>query len=108
MTTRHILVKLSKISDKDNVLKAAREQVIYGGTKTSCYNSSLENRRISLNYGRGKKILSRNLYLAKLLSKNESKIKTFPDTARLKAFITSRACATRINKGPPSKRNGQR
>lgn len=55
MRTRHILVKLPKISDKDNILKAAREQIIYGETKTSCYNSSLENRRISLKYGRGEK-----------------------------------------------------
>lgn len=103
MTTRHILVKLPKVSDKDTILKAAREQVIDRGTQTSRHNSSLENRRVSLKYGGGGKNLSRNLYLAKLLSKNESKIKTFPDTARLKDFITSRACTARINKGPQAK-----
>ena len=83
-TPRHILIKLTKIKDKEKILKAAREkkQITYKGTliKLSADFSAetLQARREwhdILNVMKGKKFLPRITYPARLSFRFEGEIR---------------------------------
>ena len=93
-TPRHILIKLTKIKDKEKILKAAREkkQVTYKGTmirlSADFSAETLQARREwhdILNMMRGKNLQSRLLYPARLSFRFEGEIKTFSDKQKLRA-----------------------
>ena len=92
-TLRHILIKLTKIKDKEKILKAAREkkQVTYTGTpiRLLAYFSaeSLQARRERHdipNTMKGKNLQPRLLYPARLSFRFEGEIKTFTDKQKLR------------------------
>ena len=85
-TLRHILIKLTKIKDKEKILKAAREkkQITYKGTlirlSEDFSTETLQARREwhdILNVMKGKNLQPRLLYPARLSFRFEGEIKTF-------------------------------
>ena len=87
-TPRHILIKLTKIKDKEKILKAAREkkQVTYKGTpirlSADFSAETLQSRREwhdILNVMKGKNIQPRILYPARLSFRFEGEIKSFTE-----------------------------
>ena len=94
-TPRHILIKLTKIKDKEKILKAAREkkQITYKGTpiRLSADFSpedlpAREEWHDILNVMKGKNLQPRLLYLARLSFRFEGEIKTFTDKQKLREF----------------------
>ena len=92
-TQRHILIKLTKIKDKEKILKAAREkkQVTYKGTpirlSADFSAETLQARREwhdILNVMKGKNLQPRLLYPARLSFRFEGEIKTFSDKQKLR------------------------
>ena len=90
-TPRHILIKLTKIKDKEKILKAAREkkQVTYEGTPIRLLADfsaeTLQARREwhdILNVMKGKNLQPRLLYPARLSFRFEGEIKSFTDKYR--------------------------
>ena len=87
-TPRHILIKLTKIKDKEKILKAAREtkQITYKGTPVRLLSDfsteTLQARREwhdILNAIKGKNLQPRILYPARLSFRFEGEIKSFTD-----------------------------
>ena len=87
-TPRHIIIKLSKIKDKERVLKAAREKetVIYKGVPIRILadfsKETLQARRgwkEVFKVMKSKDLQPRLLYPAKLSLRMEGQIKCFPD-----------------------------
>ena len=107
-TPRHIIIILSKIKDKERILKAAREKetVTYKGVPIG----------LSADFSRdlaGKKGLERSiqsherqgptsqiLYPAKLSFRMEGQIKCFSDKVKLKDFIIAKPLVYEMLKGP--------
>ena len=96
-TTRHILIKIEKIKDKDRLLKAARERnkITYKGKPiglTSDFSAeTLQARREwhdVFNAVKQKGLEPRLLYLARLSFKFEGGIKQFPDKQKLREFTS--------------------
>ena len=98
-TPGHILIKLTKIKDKEKILKTAREkkQITYKGTpiRLSAYFSAetLQARRewhgtLNVMVMKGKNLQPRLLYPARLLFRFEGEIKTFTDKHKLREFKT--------------------
>ena len=96
-TPRHIIIKLSKIKDKERILKAAREKetVTYKGvpirlsadfSKVTLQAKGLER---SIQSHERQDLHPRLLYPAKLSFRMEGQIKCFPDKVKLKEFITN-------------------
>ena len=94
-TLRHILIKLTKIKDKEKILKAAREkkQITYKGTpirlSADFSAETLQARREwhdILNVMKGKNLQPRLLYPARLSFRFEGEIKTFTDKQKLREF----------------------
>uniref|UniRef100_A0A5G2QLX4 L1 transposable element RRM domain-containing protein n=1 Tax=Sus scrofa TaxID=9823 RepID=A0A5G2QLX4_PIG len=94
-TPRHIIIKLTKIKDKEKILKAAREkkQVTYKGTPIRLLADfsaeTLQSRREwhdILNVMKGKNLQPRLLYPARLSFRFEGEIKTFSDKQKLREF----------------------
>ena len=94
-TLRHILIKLTKIKDKEKMLKASREkkQITYTGTPIRLLadfsTETLQARREwhdILNVMKGKNLQPRLLYPARLSFRFEGEIKTFSDKQKLREF----------------------
>ena len=87
-TPRHIIIILSKIKEKEGILRAAREKeiVTYKGVpirlSADCSKETLQARRgwkEVLEVMKGKDLHPRLLYPAKLSFRMEGKIKCFPE-----------------------------
>ena len=94
-TPRHVLITLTKIKDKEKILKAAREkkQITYKGTpirlSADFSAETLQARREwhdILNVMKGKNLQPRLLYPARLSFRFEGEIKTFSDKQKLREF----------------------
>uniref|UniRef100_A0A8D1XAT4 L1 transposable element RRM domain-containing protein n=1 Tax=Sus scrofa TaxID=9823 RepID=A0A8D1XAT4_PIG len=106
-TLRHILIKLTKIKDKEKILKAAREkkQVTYKGTPIRLLADfsaeTLQARREwhdILNVMKGKNLQPRLLYPARLSFRFEGEIKTFTDKQKLREFSNTKPALQQILK----------
>ena len=98
-TPRHIIIKLSKIKDKERILKAAREEetVTYKGVpiriSADFSKQSLQARRgwqEVLQVMKGKGLHARLLYPAKLSFRMEGQMKCSPDKVKLKEFVITK------------------
>ena len=107
-TPRHIIIKLSKIKDKERILKAARgkERVTYKGVpirlSADFPKETLQARRgwkEVFEVMKGKDLHSRLLYLAKLSFRVEGQIKCFPDKVKLKEYIIIKLLVHEMLKG---------
>ena len=96
---RHILIKLTKIKDKEKLLKAKREkqQIIYKGTPirlTADFSAeTLQARREwhdILKVMKGKNLQPRLLYPARISFRFDREIKSFTDKQKLREFITTK------------------
>uniref|UniRef100_A0A8D2CEE9 L1 transposable element RRM domain-containing protein n=1 Tax=Sus scrofa TaxID=9823 RepID=A0A8D2CEE9_PIG len=106
-TPRHILIKLTKIKDKEKILKAAREkkQITYKGTpmrlSADFSTETLQARREwqdILNVIKGKNLQPRLLYPARLSFRFEGKIKSFTDEQKLREFSNTKPALKQILK----------
>ena len=106
-TLRHILIKLTKIKDKEKILKAAREkkQITYKGTPIRLLADfsaeTLQARREwhdILNVMKGKNLQPRLLYPARLSFRFEGEIKTFTDKQKLREFSNTKPALQQILK----------
>uniref|UniRef100_A0A8W4FGN6 L1 transposable element dsRBD-like domain-containing protein n=1 Tax=Sus scrofa TaxID=9823 RepID=A0A8W4FGN6_PIG len=102
-TPRHILIKLTKIKDKEKILKAAREkkQVTYKGTPKRFSAETLQARREwhdILSMMKGKNLQPRLLYSARLSFRFEREIKTFTDKQKLREFSNTKPALQQILK----------
>ena len=95
-TSRHIMITLPKIKDKERILKASREKeiVTYKGVpillSADFSKETLQARRDwkkLFKAMKSKDLHLRLLYPAKLLFRMEGQIKCFPDKVKLKEFI---------------------
>ena len=98
-TLRHILIKLTKIKDKEKILKAAREkkQIADKGTpirlSADFSTENLQARREwhdILNVMKGKNLQPRLLYPARPLFIFEGESKTFTDKQKLREFSNTK------------------
>ena len=92
-TSRHVIITLAKIKDKERILKAAREKdtVTYKGVpkrlSADFSKETLQARRgwkEVFEVMKGKDLYIRLLYPAKLSFRMEGQIKCFPDKVKLK------------------------
>ena len=106
-TPRYILIKLTKIKDKEKILKAAREkkQITYKGTpirlSADFSTKALQARREwhdILNVMKGKNLQPRLLYPARLSFRFEEEIKTFSDKQKLREFSNTKPALKQILK----------
>ena len=107
-TSRHIIITLAKNKNKERILKAAREKetVTYKGfpVRLSADFSKiiLQARRGwkgVFEFMKGKDLLPRLLYPAKLSFIMKGQIKCFPDNVKLKEFIITKALLYEMLKG---------
>ena len=98
-TSRNVIIKLSKINDKERILKTAREKdtVTYKGLpirlSADFSQETLQARRgwkEVFQVVKGKDLHPRFLYPAKLPFRMEGQIKCFPDKVKLKEFIITK------------------
>uniref|UniRef100_A0A8D1YD07 L1 transposable element RRM domain-containing protein n=1 Tax=Sus scrofa TaxID=9823 RepID=A0A8D1YD07_PIG len=106
-TPRHILIKLTKIKDKEKILKAAREkkQVTYQGTLIRLLADfsadTLQARREwhdVLNMMKEQNLQPRLLYPARLSFRFEGESKTFIDKQKFREFSHTKPALQRILK----------
>ena len=97
---RHIIIKLSEIKDREEILKAGKEKkfLTYKGTpirlSVDFSAECLQDRRQwddVFKVVKEKDCQPRILYLAELVFRNEREKKTFSDKPKLGEFITTRA-----------------
>ena len=98
-TLRHIVIKLMKIKDRDKILKATREkqQITHKGTpirlSADFSTETLQARREwhdIFKVMKGKNLLPRIYYTARLSLRFDGEIKSFSDTQRLREFNTTK------------------
>ena len=98
-TTRHILMKLSKIKYKEKLLKAAREkqQITYKGVPirltADLSAETLQARREQqdiFKVMKGKNLKPRLLHPARISFRFDREIKTFTDKQKLREFSTTK------------------
>ena len=96
---KHILIKLSKIKNKEKLLKAAREQqqITYKGTPirltADLSAETLQARREwhdILKVMKGKNLQQRLLYPARISFRFDGEIKSFTDKQKLREFSTTK------------------
>ena len=96
---RHIVIKLTKIKDKEKLLKATREkqQITYKGTPISVTADfsadTLQARREwhdIFKVMKGKNLQPRLLYPARILFRFNGEIKSFTDKQKLREFSTTK------------------
>ena len=96
---RHIIIKLTKIKDKEKSLKATREkrQITYKGTPirlTADFSAeTLQDRREwhdILKMMKGKNLQPRLLYPARISFTFDGEIKRFTDKQKLREFSTTK------------------
>ena len=106
--TRHIIITLPSIRDKERILKAAREKetVTHKGVpiklSADFSKETLQARRgwkEVFQVMKGKDLHPRLLYPAKLSFRMEGKIKCFSDKVQLKEFIITKALLYEMLKG---------
>ena len=107
-TSRHIIITLPKIKDKERILKAARAKEIVTYKRVPIRPSAdfsketLQARRgwkQVLQVMKGKDLLPRLLYPAKLSFRMEGKIKCFSDKVKFKEFIITKPLLYEMLKG---------
>ena len=107
-TSRHIIIKLPKIKDKERILKEARgkETVTYKGVpirlSADFLKETLQARRDwkeVFEVMKGKDLHPRILSPAKLSFRMEGQIKCFPDKVKLKEFIITKPLVYEMLKG---------
>ena len=96
---RHVLIKLSKIKDKEKILKAAREkqQITYkripvrlaADLSTETLQARREWQDI-FKLIKGRNLQPRLLYPARISFRFDRKIKTFTDKQKLREFSTTK------------------
>ena len=98
-TSRHILIKLSKIKYKEKILKAAREkqQITYKGIPirltADLSAEALQARREwqdIFKVMKGKNLQPRLLYPARISFRFDAEIKSFSDEQQLREFSTTK------------------
>ena len=98
-TPRHIVIKLSKIKDKEKISKAAREkqQITYKGTPVrltaDLSAETLQARREwhdILKVMKGKNLQPRLLYPERISFRFDGEIKSFTDKQKLRKFSTTK------------------
>ena len=98
-TLKHIVIKLTKIKDKEKLLKATREkrQITYKGTPirlTADFSAeSLQARREwhdIFNVMKGENLQPRLLYPARISFRFDGEIKSFTDKQKLREFSTTK------------------
>ena len=98
-TPKHIIITLAKMKQKERILEAAREKntVIYKGVpirlSADFSKETLQARRgwkEVFKVMKGKNLHPKLLYLAKLSSRMEGKIKCFSDKVKFKEFIITK------------------
>ena len=99
-TPRHIVIKLTKIKHKEQILKATREkqQIIHKGIpiRITAYKSSIETLQVRrewqdrLKVMKEKNLQPRLLYPARISFKYEGEIKSFTDKQKLREFSTTK------------------
>ena len=96
-TPRHIQIKLTKIQDRDKILKATREksQITYKGTPIRLSaDFSIETLQARREWHdifkvvKGKNLQPRILYPARLSFRFDGEIKRFPEKQKLREFST--------------------
>ena len=107
-TPRHIVIKLTKIKHKEQILKAAREkqQIVHKGIpiRTTAYKSSIETLQVRrewqdrLKVMKEKNLQPRLLYPARISFKYEGEIKSFTDKQKLREFSTNKPALQQILK----------
>uniref|UniRef100_A0A8D1GA18 Uncharacterized protein n=1 Tax=Sus scrofa TaxID=9823 RepID=A0A8D1GA18_PIG len=107
-TLRHILIKLTKIKNKEKILKAVREkkQTTYKGTLIRLLANffsaeTLQARREwhdILNVMKGKNLQPRLLYPARLSFRLEVETKSFTDKQKLREFSNTKPALQQILK----------
>ena len=107
-TLRHILIKLTKIKDKEKILKAARKkkQITYKGTpirSSEDFSAEILQARREwhdiLNGRKGKNLLQpRLLYPVRLSFRFEGEIKSFTDEQKLREFSNTQPALQQILK----------
>ena len=104
---RHILIKLSKIKYKENILKSAREkqQITYKGIPirltADLSTETLQARREwqdIFKVMKGKNLQARLLYPARISFRFDGEIKTFTDKQNLTEFSTTKAALQQMLK----------
>ena len=104
---RHILINLTKIKDKEKILKAARgrKQITYKGTpirlSADFSTETLQARREwhdILNVMKGRNLQPRLLYPARLSFRFEGEIKSFTDKQKLREFSNTKPASQQILK----------
>ena len=107
-TPRLIIIKMSKIKDKERILKAARERqrVTYKGVPIRLLadfsKETLQARRDwqeVFKVMKNQDLQPRLLYPAKLSFRMEEQIKCFPDKVKLKEFIITKPLIYEVLKG---------
>ena len=98
-TPRHILIKLSKLKNKEKILKAAREkqQIKYIGISimltADLSTEALQDRREwqdIIKVMKGKNLQPRLFYPARISFRFDGEIKTFTDKKKLREFSTTK------------------
>ena len=106
-TPRHIVIKMTKIKGKEELLKAAREkrQITYKGTPirlTADFSvETLQARRRwhdIFKVMKGKNLQSRLFYLARISFRFDGEIKSFTDKQKLREFSTTKPALQQILK----------
>ena len=106
-TLIHIVIKLTKIKDKEKLLKATREkrQITYKGTPirlTADFSAeTLQARREWHNIHKvmtGKNLQPRSLYLARISYRFDGEIKSLTDKQKLREFSTTKLALQQIIK----------
>ena len=104
---RHILIKLTKIKHKQQILKAASEkqQITHKGISIRIIADlsleTLQTRRAwqdILKVMKGKNLQPRVLYPARILFRYEGETKSFPDKQKLREFSTTKPALQQILK----------
>ena len=107
-TSRHIIIKLPKIKDKERILKAEREKetVTYKGVPISV-SADFSKETLQARRGwkevfevmKGKDLHPRLLYPAKLSFRMDGRIKCFSDKIKLKKIIITKSLLYEMLKG---------
>ena len=106
-TTRHILIKLSKIKYREKILKAAREkqQITYKGIPimltADLSAETLQARREwqdTFKVMKGRNLQPRLLYPARISFRFEGEIKSFRDKQKLREFNTTKRAVQQMLK----------
>ena len=107
-TPRHIVIKLTKIKDRDKILRATREkqQITYQATpirlSSDFSTETLQARREwhdIFKVMKWKNPQPRILYPVRLSFRSDGEIKSFPDRKKLREFSTTKSALQQMLKG---------